>query len=115
MNVQFTRLAKGNRCLLSTQSYIRKTIIGIVVPLLTSRTLEQTLFVFTIGLNGILIIPIDVVVHYNRFSGWKGEGKKGRQYHVRIKHNQDGTLTFWNFNDPNENIDITQYLIGSKL
>ena len=69
---------------------------------------------FTIGLNGILIIPIDVVVHYNRFSGWKGEGKKGRQYHVRIKHNQDGTLTFWNFNDPNENIDITQYLIGSK-
>ena len=65
---------------------------------------------FTIGLNGILIIPIDVVVHYNRFSGWKGEGKKGRQYHVRIKHNQDGTLTFWNFNDPKENIDITQYL-----
>lgn len=66
---------------------------------------------FTAGLNGILVIPIEVVIHYNQFSGWKGEEKNGRQYHVRIKHNPDGTLNFYNFNDPKENIDITKYLI----
>lgn len=31
---------------------------------------------FTAGLHGVLVIPIDIVVHYNRFSGWKGEGKR---------------------------------------
>ena len=66
---------------------------------------------FTAGLYGIIVVPIDVVLHYNRFSGWKGESKKGRQYHVRIKRHQDGALTFWNFNDPNENIDTTKYFI----
>ncbi|MBE6300946.1 MAG: hypothetical protein E7085_03695 [Parabacteroides distasonis] len=65
---------------------------------------------FTVGLNGILVIPIDIVLHYNKFSGWKGKYKKGRQYHVRIKCNEDETLNFWNFNDPNENIEVTQYL-----
>lgn len=69
---------------------------------------------FTAGNYGILIIPIDVVLHYNKFSGWKGEGKKGRQYHVRIKHNADNEFTFLNFNEPKENINITKYLIKYK-
>lgn len=66
---------------------------------------------FTAGNYGILIIPIDVVLHYNKFSGWKREGGKGRQYHVRIRHTKDNELSFWNFNEPSENINITQYLI----
>lgn len=66
---------------------------------------------FTAGNYGIIVIPIDVVLHYNQFSGWKGESKKGRQYHVRIKHNSDGTINFYNSNNPDENIDITKYLI----
>lgn len=67
---------------------------------------------FTAGLNGILVIPIEIVSHYNMFSGWKGEGKKGRQFHVRIKLHEDGSLSFMNFNDPKENIDLTQYYIS---
>lgn len=66
---------------------------------------------FTAGLLGILVIPIDVVEHYNKYSGWKGDSKKGRQYHVRIKHNANNVLTFLNLNEPNENIDISKYLI----
>ena len=66
---------------------------------------------FTAGNYGIIVIPIDVVLHYNQFSGWKGESKKGRQYHVRIKHNSDGSINFYNSNNPDENIDITKYLI----
>lgn len=64
---------------------------------------------FTIGLNGILLYLLMLL--YTTIAFLDGRAK---QYHVRIKHNQDGTLIFWNFNDPNENIDITQYLIGSK-
>lgn len=66
---------------------------------------------FVAGRYGILVIPIDVVAHYNLFSGWKGESKKGRQYHVRIKHNDNGVLTFWNFNESKENIELTDYFI----
>lgn len=66
---------------------------------------------FSAGLMGIFVIPTEIVVHYNKFSGWKGEGSKGRQFHVRIKAHENGTFTFWNFNDPKENIDITQYFI----
>lgn len=66
---------------------------------------------FTVGFFGILLLPIDIVLHYNRLSGWKRDSKNGRQYHVRIKHHKDGHLTFLNYNYPNENIDITQFLI----
>lgn len=31
---------------------------------------------FTAGLSGIIILPIDMVLQYNKFSGWKGESKK---------------------------------------
>ncbi len=72
---------------------------------------------FTTGNYGILVIPIDIVLHYNRFSGWKGESKKGRQYHVRIRHDvehNDNTLRFINYNNHTENIDITKYLIKKE-
>ena len=78
------------------------------------KNLGAEFICFTVGNYGILVIPIDIVSHYNRFSGWKGESKKGRQYHVRIRHSEDNVLTFWNFNDPRENIDITKYLIKKE-
>lgn len=107
---------------------VYKTCEGKPLPVINSKLYPQNYFwyscitsyfkkigaeyiCFTAGLYGILVVPIDLVLHYNRFSGWKGESKKGRQYHVRIKHNQNGTLTFWNFNDPKENIDITQFFV----
>ena len=61
---------------------------------------------FTAGLSGIIILPIDIVLQYNKFSGWKGESKKGRRYHVRIKLTEDGKMHLWNFNNPDVNFDI---------
>lgn len=107
---------------------VYRTVEGKPLPIINSKLYPQNYYwyscvtsyfkqmgceqiCFTAGNYGILVIPIEVVLHYNKFSGWKGESKKGRQYHVRIKHNADDVLTFWNFNEPNENIDITQYLI----
>ena len=107
---------------------VYKTIEGKPLPVINSKLYPQNYYwyscvttyfknigaeyiCFTVGLYGVLVIPIDIVAHYNRFSGWKGESKKGRQYHVRIRHSPDGTLTFWNFNEPSENIEITKYLL----
>lgn len=107
---------------------VYKTIEGKPLPIINSKKYPENYYwyscitkyfkdlgseyiCFTVGNFGVLVIPIDVVLHYNKFSGWKGESKKGRQYHVRIKHNSDNKMTFWNFNNPDENIDVTQYLI----
>lgn len=107
---------------------VYKTVEGKPLPIINSKLYPQNYYwyscvtsyfkqigcekiCFTAGNFGALVIPIDVVLHYNKFSGWKGESNKGRQYHVRIKHNANDILTFWNFNEPSENIDITQYLI----
>lgn len=107
---------------------VYKTVEGKPLPIINSKLYPQNYYwyscvtsyfkqmgceqiCFTAGNYGVLVIPIEIVLHYNKFSGWKGESKKGRQYHVRIKHNANDVLTFWNFNEPSENIDITQYLI----
>ncbi len=64
---------------------------------------------FTTGNLGILIIPIDEVLEYNRHSGWKSESKKGRQYHVRIKQEVIDDNILLQFVETKE--DITKYLI----
>lgn len=69
---------------------------------------------FTEGLSGIIILPIDIVLQYNKFSGWKGDSKKGRQYHVRIKHTEDGKMHLWNFNNPDVNFDIQSFFYPVK-
>lgn len=107
---------------------VYKTIEGKPLPIINSKLYPEGFYwyscitkyfknigaeyiCFTAGFSGILIIPIDVVLNYNKFSGWKGESKKGRQYHVRIKPDKEGKLHFWNFNDPKENIDLSLYFI----
>lgn len=107
---------------------VYRTSIGKPLPIINSKLYPNNIFwyscltkyfkelgaefiCFTAGIFGIIVIPIDVVLHYNQFSGWKDDCKKGRQYHVRIKKHIDDTISFYNFNEPKENIDITQYLI----
>ncbi len=63
---------------------------------------------FTAGNLGILLIPIDEVLEYNKHSGWKSESKKGRQYHVRIKQEVDDGNIHLRFIETKE--DITKYL-----
>lgn len=63
---------------------------------------------FTVGKLGILLIPIDEVLEYNKHSGWKSESKKGRQYHVRIKQDINGGKIRLLFIETKE--DITKYL-----
>jgi len=69
---------------------------------------------FTAGLRGIIILPIDMVLQYNKFSGWKGESKKRRRYHVCIKHTEDDNMHLWNFNNPDVNFDIQSYFYPVK-
>ena len=69
---------------------------------------------FTAGLSGIFILPIDMVLKYNKFSDWKGDSKKARQYHVRIKLTEEVKKHLWNFNNPDVNFDIQSYFYPVK-
>ena len=96
---------------------VYKTIKGKPLPIINSKKYPENYYwyscitkyfkdlgseyiCFTAGNFGVLVIPIDVVLHYNKFSGWKGESKKGLQYHVRIKHNAENKMTVRNFKNP---------------
>lgn len=59
-------------------------------------------------------LPIDMVLQYNKFSGWKGESKKRRRYHVCIKNTEDDNMHLWNFNNPDVNFDIQSYFYPVK-
>ena len=58
----------------------------------------------TAGIIGIFVVPIDIILEYNKTSGWKGESRKGRQYHIRIEG-----LVMRNYNELSQNIDLTSY------
>ena len=65
---------------------------------------------FIVGTKGIVLIPIDILRRYNKFSGWKRETNKGRQFWVRGVLEND-KIIFKNSLDYSENIDVTSYFI----
>lgn len=81
---------------------IFRTVKGLVLPVINSKLYPDGSYWYSsttkyfnsiganticcvAGNNGFFLIPIDLMLEYNKHSGWKGESKKGRQYHVRIK------------------------------
>lgn len=66
---------------------------------------------FIVGTKGIILLPIDVLKQYNRYSGWKADTKKGRQYWVRGKV-MDDAIILTNSNDYSQNVDATPYFIA---
>ena len=75
------------------------------------KTLGVEEICFTAGLLGIFVVPIDLIWEYNKTSGWKGESKKkGRQYHVRIRH-----LRLANYNDYSQNKDLSSYFVPNGI
>ena len=117
----------GNR----VERSVYRTISGSPLPIINSKLYPDNYYwyssitkyfkeigaeyiCFTAGLSGIIILPIDMVLHYNKFSGWKGDSKKGRQYHVRIKLAADGKMHLWNFNNPDVNFEIQSYFYPVK-
>ena len=90
---------------------VYKTVEGKPLPIIYSKLYSQNYYwyscvtsflkqlgceiiCFTSSNYGVLVIPIEVVLHYNKSSRWKYKYKKGRQYHVRIKYNANDVLTF---------------------
>lgn len=66
---------------------------------------------FVCGNEGILLIPIDIILGYNRYSGWK-DNKKGRSYYVRVKQ-RGGKYLLYNHNDQSDDIDVSEYFISN--
>lgn len=62
---------------------------------------------FTAGLAGVFVIPIEKVSLHCKYSTI--ETRKGRQYQLRIKENENNTFSFWSNDDPKEIIEITQF------
>lgn len=66
-----------------------------------------------VGRLGALLMPVDVLKHYHKFSGWKIKTAKGKQYWIRGVV-RDGVITLTNSIDHSENIDANKYFFPFK-
>jgi len=64
--------------------------------------------VLVVGKLGIIVIPTDVLLEYNKHAGWKMISTKGKQYWIR-GNNRSGTLKLTCSMDHSYDIDATQY------
>lgn len=64
---------------------------------------------FVCANSGIILVPTEDVLRYNKYSGWK-DLKKGRSYYVRIRRSQEKHILY-NFNDSSLDIDASQLFI----
>lgn len=67
---------------------------------------------FVCGNEGVLLIPIDIILEYNKYSGWK-DNKKGRSYYVRVRP-RDERLFLFNHNETCDDIDVMDFFIPYK-
>lgn len=103
---------------------IFRTKEGKPLPVLNSKLYPQNYFLyntltdyyksigvehicFTAGLAGVFVIPIDIVSLHCKYSTIAR--RKGRQYQLRIKVNENNTFSFWSNDNPKEIFEITQF------
>ena len=62
---------------------------------------------------GVLLMPVDVLKYYHKFSGWKIKTTKGKQYWIRGVV-RDRTITLINSIDHSKYIDANKYFYPFK-
>lgn len=72
--------------------------------------------IFTVGMEGIILLPIEKIKDYKRGCSWKdGSHYNEKRYRIDIKRNDDGTLAFVNHSEIYDNyLDVTPYFIPFK-
>lgn len=119
-DLRFTEDSKIERSLYKTNGNSNIAIVNsklypknqlwysVVTDYFKSKNVE--LICFTAALNGILLIPIDIIKKYNRHSGWKVL-KKGRSYYVRCKIRNEKYILY---STDGEDIDVTEFFIKNE-